>query len=249
MTINSFSSMMISRLGAVLFIVAKLLRFFFFLIFLLLLTSKTQTLAGYSINQAVFFFLTFNLVDTLSQFFFREVYRFRQLVVSGNLDLVLVKPISPLFRSLLGGADLFDMFMIIPFAIAIIFYASSLHPTIEEIVSYVVLLISGFGIAMAFHIFVLSLGILTTEIDHAIMIYRDITSTGRVPIDIYQEPLRGFLTFIIPVGLMMTFPAKALMGMTPWIWIIIAIGISILFLGLSIKFWNYALTQYTSASS
>jgi len=40
-----------------------------------------------------------------AQLLFRDVYRFRPKVVSGDFDLILVKPINPLFRVLLGGAD------------------------------------------------------------------------------------------------------------------------------------------------
>lgn len=249
MSINSFSEMLVSRLGGFLFIIGKALRFVFFLIFLLLLTSQTKKLAGYTINATVFFFLTFNFIDTITQFLFREVYRFRSLVVSGELDYVLTKPSSPLFRSLLGGADLFDLVMIIPFGLSIIFLAMSFKPTIGAAVIYVFLLLFGIGIAGAIHILVLGLGIITTEIDHAIMIYRDITSTGRVPVDIYQEPIRGFLTFVIPVGIMMTLPAKAIIGLVSWQGILLSFVIFITSLFLSLKFWHYALNRYSSASS
>ena len=55
------------------------------------------------------------LIDVISQFLFREVYRFRPLVVSGEFDLVLVKPVSSLFRSLAGGADVIDLITIPPY--------------------------------------------------------------------------------------------------------------------------------------
>ena len=77
-----------SRLGAVLFTLGKILRFLFFLIFLILLTTRTKSLAGYSLWQVIFVFLTFNLVDILAQFFLREVYRFRSQIVSGSFDYI-----------------------------------------------------------------------------------------------------------------------------------------------------------------
>lgn len=111
------------------------------------------------------------------------------------------------------------------------------------------LVLNGFLIAAAFHILVLALGIITTEIDHAIMIYRDITGMARFPVDIYKEPLRGLITFIIPIGVMMTFPAKALFGLLTPMFIIISFTIGLIFFYLSIMLWNYALSQYASASS
>ncbi|MBI2611272.1 ABC-2 family transporter protein [Candidatus Gottesmanbacteria bacterium] len=249
MSLNSFASMLVSRLGGLLFLLGKTLRFIFFLIFLLIITQKQQTIAGYTQSQAILFFLTFNVIDTTSQFFFREVYRFRQLVVSGNLDLVLIKPISPLFRSLLGGADIFDLFMIIPFIVATAWVALLQHPTVIDSILFILLIFSGLGIAAAFHILVLALGILTTEIDHAVMIYRDLTSTGRIPIDVYREPVRGFLTFIVPVGIMMTTPAKALLGLVSPFGVIFAFAVSGISILISLFFWQFALRRYTSASS
>jgi ABC-2 type transport system permease protein len=81
------------------------------------------------------------------------------------------------------------------------------------------------------------------------MIYRDIASMARFPIDIYREPLRGFITFIVPVGIMMTFPPKALFGLLtlPFVGLSVLIGIGAL--GTSVFLWRFALTRYTSASS
>jgi ABC-2 type transport system permease protein len=226
------------------------LRFIFFIIFLLSIFAKTKTLANYTATEAVFFYLTFNLIDTLAQLFFREVYRFRSLVISGDFDLILTKPVSPLFRALAGGSDPLDLFMLAPYIGSIVFVGSMLHiESPVQVLLYVVLVINGFILATGFHILVLSLAIVTTEIDHSIMIYRDLTSMGRVPVDIYREPLRSIITFVIPVGLMMTFPAKAMLGMLSVNIALAAVLGGILFLVLTLRIWQFALTRYTSASS
>ena len=108
---------------------------------------------------------------------------------------------------------------------------------------------NGLVIATGFHILVLALAIMTTEVDHAIMIYRDLTSMGRVPVDIYQEPLRGIITFVIPIGIMMTFPAKALFGLLTPGMVALAVIVGVGFLVVCLRLWRFALTQYASASS
>jgi ABC-2 type transport system permease protein len=95
----------------------------------------------------------------------------------------------------------------------------------------------------------MALGIITLEIDHTIMIYRDLTSLGRFPIDIYKEPLKSILTFVIPVGVMVTLPAKALIGLISPVGVLISFVVGILAIFLSARFWKYALRFYTSASS
>lgn len=249
LTANSFMSVLSSRFGTALFLIGKSLRFIFFLIFLLTLFRQTRTLSSYSQTQMLFFFLTFNLIDTATQLFFREVYRFRSMVVSGDFDLVLVKPMSPLFRALVGGADPLDLIMMLPYAGLLIWLGSGLGVTAGGLIAYVLLLGNAFMIASGFHIFVLALAILTTEIDHTVMIYRDLTSMGRVPVDIYREPFRSIITFVIPVGVMMTFPAKALMGLLSLPIVMLSFVLGFVFLAASILMWKYSLSRYASASS
>ncbi len=247
---NSFLISLTSRLSASIYLVGKILRFVFMLTFLIILLTKTQMLANYNMMQVVLFFLMFNLIDTTTQLFFREVYRFRPMVVSGDFDLVLVKPISPLFRALAGGADPLDLIMLVPYVGALVFMVSRLGPVpFDRVILAVLLMGNGFLLSMGFHILVLSLAILTTEIDHTIMIYRDITSMGRVPVDIYREPMRSIITFVIPVGIMMTFPVKALLGLLTFDMVIVSLMVGIVFIVMCIKIWTFALTKYTSASS
>ncbi|MBI2039968.1 ABC-2 family transporter protein [Candidatus Microgenomates bacterium] len=248
--INGFQTQLNNRFALTIFLIGKILRFAIFTLFIVILVSKTKALAGYSLDQTIFFFLSFNLIDIISQLLFREVYRFRQAVVLGTFDFYLVKPINSLYRSLMGGPDLIDFITLIPLFGAIVFYMSRLQMiSLPSTVLYLGLIGVGFTIALSFHILVLALAVLTTEVDHAIMMYRDIVGMGRFPIDIYREPLRGFLTFIIPVGLMMSFPAKAFLGLLSPALIIYSIVFALFLLFFSLKIWNYSLKQYSSASS
>lgn len=249
MSKNSFMVYMIQKKLLIIFLAGKLLRFGLFIGFLYFLVVGTNTLAGYSVNQTIFFFLTFNAVDVVTQFLFREVYRFRPLVVSGDLDLVLAKPMSALFRVLMGGADVIDLVTIPPLLVAVWYVGSLLNPTFTQTSLYILLLVSAFFIATAFHIIILAFGILTLAVDHTIMIYRDLTNLGKLPVDIYKQPLQGVLTYLIPVGIMITLPAKALMGLVSLWGVILSLLLAILLMFVSLKYWNYALTKYTSASS
>jgi ABC-2 type transport system permease protein len=249
MSRNSFSMVIGQKLALAVFLTGKIFRFVFFFGFLYFLLLGSGTLAGYTTNQVIFFYLTFNLIDVITQFFFREVYSFRPMIINGDFDLALVKPISPLFRVLLGGADIIDFITIPPLIILTIYYGSLLHPTILHTTYYLLLLLNGFLIATAFHIMVLAFAMVTLEVDHMIMIYRDLTSLGRLPVDIYKEPLKAFLTYLIPVGIMITLPAKAMMGLITPIGVVLAFLFGIFAIFVSLKFWKYATTKYTSASS
>src|SRR3989344_2957830 len=231
----------------IIFLLGKVIRYIFYFTFLYFLVNSSKGLSGFTGNQVLFFTATYVLIDTVAQFFFRSVYTFRQLIVSGDFDLVLLKPVNALFRVLMGGPDPID-FVTIPPIIFVTFYLGSiLQPTPLQVFYYLLLVANGLVIAMAFHIVVLSLGVITLEIDHTIMVFRDLSSMGRLPIDIYKEPFKSVLTYIIPVGLMITLPAKGLFGLVTPVGVLFSIAFGFVFLFLSLRFWNFALTKYTSA--
>ena len=240
-----------NRAAATLFIFGKLLRFLFFLGFLILLVGRTRTLAGYDLSQIIFFFFTFNLIDITVQLLLRGVYHFRPLIVSGSFDLVLIKPVPPLFASLVSHTDVLDLITLVPLIGYMIYFLASgqIIVSLPGILLYFLLIICSFIIALALHIMVLAVGILTTEVDHLIWIYRDLSGMGRIPVDVYREWLRNFFIFVVPIGVIMTFPAKALMGLLSPQMVTFSLVLSVVFLFLSFRFWQFALKKYSSASS
>lgn len=249
MCVNSFSIVLGQKYALMMFLIGKIFRFTFYFLFIFYLLKGAGNLAGYSINQVILFFLVFNFIDVVTQFLFRQVYSFRPMIIKGDFDLVLVKPINALFRVLMGGADLIDLITVPPLIILMIIYIVRLHPSLPGVIIFLALLINSFIIATAFYIAILALAIITLEIDHAVMIYRDISNLGKFPIDIYKAPLKHVLTYIIPVGIMMTFPGKALMGLVSVRGVLLSFFVGGLTIYLAIMFWKYALTKYTSASS
>ena len=89
----------------------------------------------------------------------------------------------------------------------------------------------------------------TQELESAIWIYRDIMFMGKFPVDIYSPAIRWALTLGIPVAVMTTFPAKALLGLLSPSWIAYSLALTAVGLPLSWMFWNGSVARYTSSSS
>ncbi len=249
-TANAVMADVTKRFSSILLLLGKAIRIILFGTFLLLLFSGKKQLAGYSIDQAIVFYLTFNLIDTLSQLLLRGTYYFRSLVIKGNLDYVLIHPLNPLFSVLFSHTDILDFIMIWPIFFALIYSLGQLSVlTSIGLVLYLILILNGLILAVAFHIFVLSMAITTYEVDNTLTIYRDLSSLGRVPVDLYREPLRFFITFVLPVGIMITFPVKALIGLLNPFIIVFSIVITLVFFRIALVFWDRALRSYSSASS
>lgn len=239
-----------SRFGALLFVIGKFMRFGIFLFFILLLSSSVKQISGYTFWEMILVFATFNLIDVAAQLFFREVYRFGGYVIDGSVDYFLVRPIKPIFRFLFGGADILDVPLLIISLLLVIFSLFKLGDVnFYGIILYVLLIINAFLIVLSFHVFILAIGVLSNGVDNTLFLYRDITAMGKIPIDLYKKPLSSFLTFVIPIGIMITFPAQAASGQLMPQLILISFMIGGIFLLFSSITWRFALRRYSSASS
>jgi ABC-2 type transport system permease protein len=249
MTQNSFETIFSTRAGMLIFIFGKLFRLFLYLGFIYFLFSGIKQIANFSKDQILFFLITFMFLGSVGQMFFRAVYQFRSRIVSGDFDFDLAKPISPIFRNLFGGFDLLDL-LTMPVLFGLLAkIIVNLNFSIWQLAVYILLCVNSLLIIGAIHVLVLALGVLKTEVDNAIMLYRDIETMGRFPVDIYKTPLREILTFVVPVGVMFTVPAKVLLGLTDPLGIIASLAVGIVSLIISLKFWNLAVKKYSSASS
>ena len=246
----SFSEQIATRFSSVLFLLSKTLRFTFFLLFIFSLIERIGGLSGYNRDQIIIFFLVFNFMDIATQLFFRGVYFFRQKVVNGEFDFYLVKPMSPLFRIMAGYTDFMDLITLIALTVyGLKFTVSAIALTPVIVFSTVLMIAFSFLISFSIHVWVVAIGILTTEVDNAIMVYRDLTSMARFPVDVYSAPVRIFLTYIIPVAFIMTVPAQALLGLLSPLSIFISLLVVFCSLFFAFRLWRYALSQYSSASS
>lgn len=248
---NALQETFINRWSNILFFSGKAIRFTMSLVVLFLIKNNVKEFAQYTTDQIVVFFLTYQIIDTLAQVFYRGVYMFSNQVRTGEFDFLLMKPINPLFRALTGSPDINDTFFLIPTLVSSIIIIRSLdvHITFSSLVTYIALLVNSFLIVTALHIFVLVVGILTTEVDGIIWMYRDLIRLGQFPVSVYLEPLRFILFFVVPIGTMITIPAEILIHAQPTHTILVSVLIGVGFFLVSLRAWRWALKQYSSASS
>jgi ABC-2 type transport system permease protein len=249
--VNAFQEAFINRWSNMLFIIGKSLRFGMSLLFLFMIRENTQGFGNYTTDQMVVFFLTYQLIDISAQVFYRGSYLFGNMVRTGEFDFFLAKPINPLFRALTWKPDINDVFFLIPTIIISILTLSQLDIsyTPQSIFIYLCLLVNSFLIVTALHILVLTVGVMTTEVDGVIWMYRDVMTLGQIPISVYQEPLRTILFFILPIGMMITIPAEVLFNSQTSYSLLITTTVGISTFLASLKLWNWGLRQYSSASS
>ncbi|MCG3203585.1 MAG: hypothetical protein KCHDKBKB_00255 [Elusimicrobia bacterium] len=251
LVLNSFKTQISTALASLGYLLGKFLRFGFFLAYLLAIFKQVPGLKGYSMPEVVLFFMTFNLVDVGAQFLFRGLYGVKTLIEEGDFDKILTQPAHVLFRISVMGMDLLDLLTLIPiggvtvWALRQLPYAVTLH----HVFLYVLLLANAMVMAYAFHVIIGALSVKTQEMEGAIWIYRDVMTLGRFPINIYSEVMRGLFVTLVPVGVMISFPSEALLGILSWKSVVYALFIGGLAHMTAQAFWRKMLREYTSIST
>jgi ABC-type uncharacterized transport system permease subunit len=251
LAVHNFSSLISSRVDFWLLIFGKLIRMGLVFLMIASIFNFVPVLADYTRPEALLFFATFNIVDILAQaIFFRGFWFTQKWVREGEFDHFLRYPINPLFLNAFKVTDWMDILTLIP-AAAILVYTFSLFPSIHWwfLFLYGLLVLNGILIAFAINVFIASLNFYTPETENAFLLYRDLMYTARFPTEIFGEPLRLIFTLVLPIAVIVAFPAKAFLGILNWRWVWFALALSSVLVFSSIKFWNASLKHYSSASS
>ncbi len=240
-----------SRGAAIIFLFGKVMRFVFAFVFLTAVVGRAQSLAGYSLPQAIFVLALFVWASTFTQLLFRAVYMFRQKVQDGSFDFYLLTPLNPLFLSLFSAADPMDLMLMLPYTYIVGWaWVSSGYPiTALSLLIVLVCLVLMFVFAFAIHTVVIAIGVRYLEVDNLIMLFRDVEKMATYPVDIYDRYVGGLLTYVLPIAVTATIPAKLIFGkMSPLILLVFTL-LAYVQTKIALFFWHRALSHYTSASS
>ena len=247
----SFSTFLAHRLDSGTFFIGKLVRAFGFGAFIYAIFYSTPNLGGYSRAEALIFFLTFNLIDTVSQAFWRGIYNFGHDVNRGVFDFTLTKPINALFYSLMRTADILDGILLLLYGAAFGYVLLELPQVITRasVGRYVLMFICGILLSLTLHIFSAALSLFTLQSENIIWLYRRTMMVGYFPDSILPVIWQMLFTYILPVIIIVSYPARALLSNLNIIDILRAWSILAVFLIGSLYAWKYALRRYDSASS
>ncbi|HEX7840243.1 MAG TPA: ABC-2 family transporter protein [Kofleriaceae bacterium] len=170
---------------------------------------------------------------------------------SGSFDYVLLKPVDAQAMISASHYEPWRVFDLVG-AIAVIVYAFAqlgAPPSLAHLAAGIALFIAGVLAAYALWILCAAASFWVVRIDNLMYLLGAIFDIARWPVDVFQGAWRFVFTFVIPVAVMTTYPAQALLG-TLGAWRTLAtVGGSLLLLALGRLVWRTAIRSYTSASS
>jgi ABC-2 type transport system permease protein len=213
--------------------------------------TQTQALGGWGLGQAIALLGTFQVVSGIFTTCVEpNLSWFAGQVRDGKLDSILVQPVSSLFLISLGRCEPLALSQV---AMGLLVVGLGLHdggtlPSWWGVLGWLVLIGVGLVIAWASRVLIASVSLWVPSIELDVL-YSALWQFGRYPVEVYRQPLRFFLTYVLPFAFLATFPARALTGRTSLLLPLLGIAAACMAIVMVQLVWKAGLHRYTSATS
>jgi ABC-2 type transport system permease protein len=215
------------------------------------LYSHTNMIGDWNLQQMRVFLGVVFVVDSIYMLTLHDnLDSFSDKVRTGQLDLLLVKPINSQFMLSLqrvSTSSLMNMLMALGWLGWSLARVENMSPI--NILYFLLLVPSGVISLYVMRFFFTSIAIVLTRAENFHYLWYQLYRLGLRPDSIYSPWLRFLVLTLLPVGIIASVPARALLNAhfdIIAVWALIC-GPGLLYL--SHRYWKWLLTHYTSASS
>ncbi len=170
----------------------------------------------------------------------------------GTLDFVLLKPADAQF---LVSTQKFQPWRVVDSVAGLAVFAIAFHrlgrwPDAAHVLAAALLLACAALILYSVWILVISAAFYVVKVDNLSFLFVSIFDAARWPADVFRGLLRLFFTWVVPLAIMTTFPARALLGKDfgPRDAASALVG-ALAFAAFARAIWLRSISRYTSASS
>ncbi len=217
---------------------------------LVVLFDQRPSVAGWSWGEALivvgFFTLLKGALDGLLQPSMTAVV---DHVRKGTLDFVLLKPADGLLLISTSRFNFSALSEVLTGGVMIGWGLAKSGRSAGAADWAVALVIVGCAVAILWSVWVVavSMSFHFVKVDNLSHLIGSTFDAARWPASVYRGAFQVLFTFVIPLAVMTTFPALAVLGRIEAGQIALAIGLAALFVTLARLTWRSALSHYTSA--
>ena len=169
----------------------------------------------------------------------------------GTLDFVLLKPVDAQF---LVSTSRFALWRVTSVVMGLIIFAIAFSrlerwPSAAGILQALLLATLAITVLYSLWILIVSLAFYVVKVDNLTYLFSSIFDAARWPSTVFRGALHLVFTFVIPLALMTTYPAEALLGRLAWATVGASLLGTIVLATISRRVWLMSIRRYTSASS
>jgi ABC-2 type transport system permease protein len=209
------------------------------------------TLGGWPFHQALLVMGLFTMLQGLSRVLLTpNLQRLVEHVRTGTLDFVLLKPVDTQFWLSTRRISPWGLPDVLFGLGTVAFAAVRLGLPAEQLLFAAGPFLLSAVIQYSLWFMLASIAIWYVKVANITEVLNGLLAAGRYPIDALPAGAYRFIfTFVVPVALLTTVPARVALGQDATRWLLFSAAFAMAAFAFSRAFWRYALRSYTSASS
>ena len=211
----------------------------------------TGDIAGWSYGEVLVVVGLFFAVNGVRQAFFEpNQERMGEYVRRGTLDHVLSQPVD---AQLLVTLRHIGMHNLVDPVLGLVLAGVGLGllgrvPSVGDLASFVLLFAAAVVLLYALVLALMALGVLLVGAEDLGQVSFSLVELSRFPVQAYRQPLTTLLV-VVPVALLTTVPAEALLGRLAWWWLLVSPAVAVAAVAAASLGWRAALRRYSGASA
>jgi ABC-2 type transport system permease protein len=219
---------------------------------LLILYDQRDEVAGWNFPSALLVIAWFTVLRGLMEGAINpSLIGVVEKIRTGEFDYLLLKPADAQF---LVSTARFEPWNLVDIAggiaLAVIAFGMlGTAPAPDDLLLGLVLLVAAALVLYSMWILIVSASFWVIRLDNLAYLFSAVFDAARWPIQVFQGFWRILFTLVIPLALMTTYPAMAMLGRLEARTALAALGGALLFAAVSRFLWRAAIRSYTSASS
>jgi len=217
----------------------------FFPLATLLIYQTGASFPGWSFYEVLLIQSVFMLSNGLARIMFNGVFWTTiQHIREGSFEIVLLRPLNPLFFLIASNFDPESFGLII--GSGIIFAYAVAHTGIASsaaVVQFLLLFAGGFAVMAGMQMIMAATTFKWVGNSRIPEIFDSVMSFGKYPATIFPQAVKSIVTWVIPVGMIGFFPAGALLGQFEPVTLITVVP-CVLFMFLGIWLYHYMVKLY-----
>jgi len=211
----------------------------------ILIYRSGASFPGWNFYEVLLMQSIFILSQGLANIMFNNVlWTTMQHIREGSFEVVLLKPMNPLFFLIASNFDPESIGLII--GGSVLFTISVINTQIVSLIAipqFLILFAAGFAVMAGFNMIMAATSFKWVGNSRIPEIFDSLMNFGKYPITIFPNAVKSIATFVIPVGMIGFFPANALLGRFDPISLIAVIP-CVLFMLFGIWLYQYMVKLY-----
>ncbi|MCP1225300.1 ABC transporter permease [Sebaldella sp. S0638] len=215
--------------------------------------SNTDSIGSFQRGDMIIFIGTFSLINAINMtIFFFGTYDIPRKIRDGELDYYITKPVNPLFRMTFENINpgSFPLIIVSGFIIFYGILVLDLNVSVAGIVIYMIWVLMMTLLWYDISIILRTVSFFTISSTVTEQLEENFLSLNMKLLGVaYKGIFRVLFYFVLPYGIMATFPTQYLTGTLSWMGMIYGAVLICGFTLFMLWFWKAGLRNYKSASS